>query len=192
MRAFLTEMTNSKEIRKYDVDILQLENKHYDFEFEGGEEFFKALEQDLIEKGEFKAKVGLDKSSTMLQLSFDIQGSYELVCDRSLDVFQEPFHSKEKQILKFGEKAEQISDEIELISWDTSTINLARYLFDFIGLTVPMKKLHPRFRSTGSEEEEEDETNETLIYSSIPAEEKLEPEVDPRWEALKKLKNGSK
>ncbi|MDR6197045.1 DUF177 domain-containing protein [Siphonobacter sp. SORGH_AS_0500] len=184
-------MTNSKEIRKYDVDILQLENKHYDFEFEGGEEFFKALEQDLIDKGEFKAKVGLDKSSTMLQLSFDIQGSYELVCDRSLDSFQEPFYTKEKQILKFGDKAEQISDEIELIPWDTATINVARYLFDFIGLTVPMKKLHPRFR-TESSEDEEDETNETLIYTSIPADEEKEPEVDPRWEALKKLKNGSK
>lgn len=185
-------MTNSKEIRKYDVDILQLENKHYDFEFEGGEEFFKALEQDLISKGQFKAKVGLDKSSTMLQLNFDIQGTYELICDRSLDTFDEPFHSKEKQILKFGDKAEQLSDEIEIIPWDTATINVARFIFDFIGLTVPMKKLHPRFRAQVNEDEEEDESNETLVYTSLQEQQEQEPEVDPRWEALKKLKNGSR
>ncbi|OZI06315.1 hypothetical protein BWI93_21135 [Siphonobacter sp. BAB-5385] len=185
-------MSNPKELRQYDIDILQLENKHYDFHFEGGNEFFAALDQNLISKGAFKAKVGLDKSSTMLQLSFDIAGSYELICDRSLDPFEEPFQTKEKQILKFGDKAEQLSDEIEIIPWETATVNIARFLFDFIGLTVPMKKLHPRFRTAESDEEDEEATAEILVYSSAKPDENAEPEVDPRWEALKKLKNGSK
>ncbi|MBO9638156.1 MAG: DUF177 domain-containing protein [Siphonobacter aquaeclarae] len=181
-------MLNSKELRKYDIEIVQLENKHYDFEFEGGEAFFAALDQELIRKGAFRAKVGLDKSSTMIQLSFDIEGTYELICDRSLDPFDEPFRAKEKMILKFGDRNEVLSDEIEIITWETTTINVARYLFDFIGLTVPMKKLHPRFRKP--EEEEEEEEDQTLVYSSAKPEEETEPEVDPRWAALQQLKNG--
>ncbi|MFT4032678.1 MAG: DUF177 domain-containing protein [Siphonobacter sp.] len=179
-------MSNPKELRKYDIDLLQLENKHYEYEFEGGDAFFAALEQGLIEKGNFQAKVDVDKSSTMIQLTFAIEGNYQLICDRSLDSFEEPFKTKEKLILKFGAKAEELSDEIEIIPWDTPTINIAHYIFDFIGLTVPMKKLHPRFRT----EEVEEAPNETLVYSSAQAEETQEPEVDPRWEALKKLKKG--
>ena len=49
----------------------------------------------------------------MMVLMFDIAGTVELTCDRSLDVFDEPIHIQEKLILKFGEKAEILSDDIE-------------------------------------------------------------------------------
>jgi len=43
---------------------------------------------------------------------------------------------------------------VMIILNNTQTINIADLLFEFIGLQVPMKKLHPRFQE---EEEEEDD-----------------------------------
>ena len=57
-------------------------------------------------------------------------------------------------------------------------------LFDFIALQVPMKKLHPRFVKPL-----EEDVDGELIYTTDPKEDKAdqEPEMDPRWAALKKL-----
>lgn len=175
-----------KELKQYNIHIINLQNKQYDFEFEGNQSFFEALDQSFIENGTFKATVHLDKSETMIQLRFDINGVVELVCDRSLDTFDQPFETTQKLILKFGEVAEELTDEIEVIPRLLEDYNIAQSLFDFIYLALPTKKLHPRFR----DEEDEEETEGKIIYSSIINVEKPdEKPIDPRWAALAKLKS---
>ncbi|GAA4463776.1 DUF177 domain-containing protein [Nibrella saemangeumensis] len=177
------------ELRKYDINIFGLENKRYEFDFESGDKFFEAMDQQLIQKGAFKTHVTLDKSETMIQLNFHIVGQVELTCDRSLDTFDEPIDIRQKHVLKFSDHNEELTDEIELILRNTPVINVARYIFDFIGLSLPMKKLHPRFREE-EEQEADDETEGKLIYRSDAeqADDDQAP-IDPRWEALRKLNN---
>ncbi|MFD1142591.1 YceD family protein [Larkinella insperata] len=180
-----------KELQKYDIQISSLENKSYEFDFESGDAFFEALEQDLIQRGSFKTHLVLTKSSSMIQLNFHINGTVELICDRSLDPFDEPLAIQEQLFLKYADHAEELTDEIELILWETQQINIARYLFDFIVLSLPMKKLHPRFRAEEADEDEEQEGK--VVYRSESSteneDEASEPPVDPRWEALRKLNN---
>ncbi|PWK26146.1 uncharacterized protein DUF177 involved in 23S rRNA accumulation [Arcicella aurantiaca] len=132
-------------LNTYKIDIFRLENKQHLHEFEGGDDFFVALEQDLISKGNFKATVVLDKSETMIQMVYKIVGSVELTCDRSLDTFDFPFDITQKMILKFSDRTEEITEELMLIDRNTQYINVAQDVFDFIGLQIPIKKLHPRF-----------------------------------------------
>jgi uncharacterized metal-binding protein YceD (DUF177 family) len=184
------------ELKPYEIPILKLENKRHEYDFAGDDAFFEAMQQDLIRRGRFQAHLTLDKSETMLHLKFAIRGSYELTCDRTLEPFEEPFETTQRIILKYGDEPEEISDEIEIIGWDTPSINVARYLFEFIALTVPAKKLHPRLRAEEADEDEEDaETEGKLVYSSDadePDDTDQPPAVDPRWQALAKLKgNGS-
>ena len=177
-----------KELSKYNIDIYGLEDKQYDYDMESGDAFFEELEQDLIERGSFKTHVVLDKSATMLQLHFHTVGRVELVCDRSLDPFEEPVVSDERLILKFGDRNEELTDEIEIISRNTNRINVARYVFEFIALSLPVKKIHPDLRSSVEEGSEEEGI---LVYSSATQDESEGDEnekIDPRWEALKKLK----
>lgn len=177
------------ELKQYEIPILKLENKRHEYDFAGGDAFFEAMQQDLIRRGRFQAHLTLDKSETMLHLSFAIRGGYELTCDRTLEPFEEPFETTERLILKYGDDPEELSDEIEIIGWDTPSINVARYLFEFIALTVPAKKLHPRLRAEeADEDEEETESEGKLVYSS-DADEPEDAAVDPRWQALVKLKS---
>lgn len=182
-----------KELSKYNIDIYGLEDKQYDYDMESGDAFFEELDQDLIEHGHFKTHVTLTKSATMIQLRFQTEGSVTLICDRSLEPFEEPIRSNERIILKFGDHNEELTEEIEIINRNTNRINVARYLFDFIALSLPIKKVHPDLRTEDDELDllEDDEEEGILVYSSDSAadEESAEEEkIDPRWEALKKLK----
>nr|WP_184171713.1 DUF177 domain-containing protein [Rhabdobacter roseus] len=171
-----------------------MEDKQYVYEFESGDAFFEEMQQDIVQNGHFRTHLTLDKSATMIQMNFHIQGSIGLICDRSLEAFDEPIELTQRMILKFGDHDEELTEEIEIIRRSTAQINVARYIFDFIVLSLPMKKLHPSQRSLTDPVEATDEEG-TLVYSSgTPAgnqEAEASPEdapVDPRWEALKKLK----
>ena len=180
-----------KKIPGYDLSVARLADKIHRYEWEGDRRFFAQFPESPVHEGSFKAEVVLEKSATMLQLQFAITGTLVLACDRSLDEFDFSFETQHHLILKFGDRDEELTDEIEIISRDTQEINMGHYLYDYIILAIPMKKLHPRYREAAGEEGEES----LLIYSS---EIKTEPEnedaqtsdtkTDPRWEALKKLK----
>ncbi len=132
-------------LNTYKIDIFHLENKQYVHEFEGNNGFFESLNQELIQKGNFKATIVLNKNETMIQMMYHIIGSVELTCDRSLDLFDFPVDIIQKMILKFSDHNEEITEELVLIDRNTQYINVAQDIFDFIGLQIPIKKLHPRF-----------------------------------------------
>lgn len=180
-----------KELSKYNIDIYGLEDKLYVYDMESGDAFFEELEQDIIESGHFKTHVELNKSATMIQLHFHSEGSVGLVCDRSLEPYEEPFITDDRIILKFGDQNQELTDEIEIIGRNTNRINIASYIFEFIALALPVKKIHPSLRSD-EDEFSEDDDDVVLVYTSeMPEEDENEEtneKIDPRWEALKKLK----
>lgn len=172
-----------KELSKYDILIHGLEDKTHEYEFEGGDAFFKEFEQDIVEGGSFKVKVILEKNATLIRLNLDIISQLRLQCDRSLDTFEETFNSHEMHIFKFGSAAAEVSEDMEIIPFGTHKINIANLLFDYILLQVPMKKLHPRFREEDTPEEG------TMVYKDPDFAEEKEEIQDPRWAALINLKN---
>lgn len=180
------------ELRAYDINIIGLENKRYEYDFVSDSAFFQVLDQQLITSGDVTTHLTLDKSETMIRLDFAIRGVVEQTCDRSLDGYDEAVDTRQTLYLKFADRNEELTDEIELIERNTPTINVARYIFDFIALALPMKRLHPRFRAEA--DDEDDETQGKLIYTSGSASDANDPTdetpaVDPRWEALRKLSN---
>ena len=187
----VSKTTEVNELRPYDINIIGLEEKRYEFDFKSGTDFFKALDQQLITKGDVQTHLILDKSETMIRLDFQIQGVVEQTCDRCLDLYDERVDTRQTLFLKFGDRNEELTDEIELIERNTATVNVARYIFDFMVLSLPMKRLHPRFRD---EEADDDEAQGKMIYSSgsvtgTDESEDKKPVVDPRWDALRKLSN---
>ena len=185
------ERDNLKPVRKYEIQIFKLSNGAHEFEFHLNDEFFDLFDNEIVSKGDLTANVSLHKSETMIQANFHIHGSVELECDRSLDLFDFPIDLEKPFIYKLGNESSELSEEVVVIPRDTQKLNVASIMFEFIGLEIPMKKLHPRFL----EEEDENEDEDVLmIYSSEDDEDKSEEEkdeetIDPRWASLKKLKN---
>jgi len=173
-----------EELKKYNIEIFSLAEKEHVYEYESGSAFFKEFPQDIIEKGEFEARMVLDKSSTMLRLDFHIKGLIGQVCDRTLEEYEEEVETENRIFLKFGDRDEELTDEIEMIQRNTARINVARYIYDFIVLALPVKKLHPRLRGG----EEVGDAEDLLVYGHLSGDDQADGEVDPRWEALKDIK----
>jgi uncharacterized protein len=175
-------------LRAYKINIVGLTNTVHHFDFEVGNDFFKQYGTELISEGSLTAQVVLDKRETFIDAHFIISGHVKLICDRSLDPFEYPIKADKKLVFKYGDANEELSDEIVMIHRDSDSLELGQYIFEFIALEVPIKKLHPRFQD---EEDEDDATEGKIIYTSKTSEDDNNPEggdIDPRWEILKKLK----
>lgn len=165
-------------MKDFNINIVGLSNKVHHFQFEVGPAFFRHFDTALIEAGEFMVDLALDKHETFIDVDFKIKGTARLVCDRSLDQFDYPIETQNKIVFKYGDGDVELDNDIIQIDRETVRLEVGQYIFEFIGLAVPMKKLHPRFAETESEEDE-------LIYTS--EKDKSEGEIDPRWEKLKNL-----
>ncbi|WP_420315682.1 YceD family protein [Ekhidna sp.] len=169
-----------KELKEYKIEIFGLSNSAHDFNFTFSEDFFSHFEHSLVSKGKGTCDVILTKTDSMITLNLNINGSIELECDRSLELFDFPISVEKEIIYKYGDEEKELSEDVFVILKGTQEINIASFLYESISLEVPMKKLHPKFQ----DETEDDE----VIYISDTSETKEEESTDPRWEALKKLK----
>ncbi|MBC8111911.1 MAG: DUF177 domain-containing protein [Verrucomicrobia bacterium] len=170
-----------KALSTFDIHIYRLSDKKHAFNFVVNDAFFHSFPESLVQRAQVNVDLVLEKSATMLALQFSMQGTIELTCDRSLENFDFVLKTQNRLILKLGEENQVLTDEIEVIHRDTQTINVAQYIYEFILLQVPMKKLHPKFENGGNNE------GDLLIYTSAK-EDDTKQEPDPRWEILKKLK----
>lgn len=166
-------------MKGFSVNIISLSHTVHLFNYEFGDEFLRFYGSDLAPQGSFRADVSLNKHETFIEADFVIKGSVSLVCDRSLESFDHPLELNRRIMFKFGDHDEEITDEIVMINRDSATLELGQYIYEFISLAVPLKKLHPRFGH-------EDETSGGIIYTSGGDE--SESNEDPRWDILKKLK----
>ena len=172
------------DLSKYGVDIIGLKNQKYQYQYQVDQSFFRNFEDNEIEKGSLNCIIVLNKTDNYIDAGFQIDGLVELICDRSLDKFDFELKLNNRILFKYGDEDREIDDEVEMINRTRQTINMAQYIYEFVITGIPMKKLHPRYLN--------DDIKEEIVYSSKNEPEELEKrdqEIDPRWEALKKLRN---
>jgi uncharacterized protein len=163
----------------FDIDIFKLANGEHSFEFDFDSAFFSLFEDSVIENGNGTVKVDLNITPMLITLNFHLEGEIELVCDRSLDTFMYPVSEDNELRIKYGDHWEELSEEILLIPTNTQKIDVGQFVYEFISLAIPMKKLHPRFQ---------DDDEDFIFSSSETEEESSESPIDPRWNELKKIK----
>jgi uncharacterized protein len=185
--------------RLYDIDIFKIADGEHHYEMKINDAFFALYDYGLVEKGQGIAQISLHKSASMITLDVAVNGGVELVCDRSLELFEHPIALSERLLVKYGEEEEELDDDLMIITQNTQKINLAQFIYEIIGISLPMKKIHPDYLE--EEDEDEDDLSEVkLVYSSLADQEQEEEDqssgsdesddtIDPRWSILKNLKN---
>jgi uncharacterized metal-binding protein YceD (DUF177 family) len=170
-------------LNTYKINLVSLENGLHTYEFEVKDEFFSNFEDSLLSQGNIIVKLNLTKQINLLIAEFKIEGSIKLICDRSLEEFDYLLNRTYTIHFKYADDFEEISDEIIHIPFGLPQLDLSQYIYEYIGLSVPMRKIHPKFADEDSEEESE------VIYSSEVDETEEDIDiVDPRWATLKNLK----
>lgn len=144
--------------------------------------FFKEFEHSDIQKAKIKVEIIADKHSAMLVFDFVIDGKIMAECDRCAEDLMVDISNKERLIVKFGEESfEGETDEIVVLPHATQEINLAPYLYEFIHLGMPQRKIHSN----------EADCNQLVIKKLNELKQKNNVnnnnDIDPRWSVLKNL-----
>ena len=167
-------------MKEFLINIAGLGNKVHEFRYTVGDAFFEHFGKEMVERGNLEAIVEVNRQETFLDVGITIRGSVVLVCDRSLEPFDFPIDRHGRILFKYADRAEEISEEIIHITRDTESIDLGQLIYEFICTSLPMRKIHPKFK-----DESEDEEGGIIYQTGDPT----PPDVqDPRWEKLKDLK----
>lgn len=168
-------------LRNYDIVFSGLKNGKHQFRFEIDKAFFLLFETEQEFTGpKIAADVLMEKHTTFLEFWIKTEGMVNLVCDLTNENFDYPIENEISVLVKFGEEYDDSEVDVITIPSKDHAFNVAQLIYEDVMLSVPMKKVSPNISKEDLE----------ILEKFSPKEEIVEEEIsDPRWEALKKLKD---
>ena len=173
---------------KYNIEFKGLKEGLHEYEFEVNNKFFEHFDESLVKNGDVSVKVTLEKRSAFLKLLFSISGWLELTCDRCLEEYPQDVELETELFIKFGEETEyEEGDNVIWVLPEEHAIELAQVIYEYVALSIPLRQVHPNETGENSCNPEMLERLNNITH----VEEVEEEEIDPRWAALKNLKNNN-
>lgn len=175
---------------EYKIGFTGLSDGLHHFSFQIGKSFFEPLDYSEIKEGDLQVELQLEKKATMLITSFDIKGNVNVMCDRCTGYFDLPIKGSANLIYKFSD--ENMDDENVLTIYPNETeIDVSHPIYELICTLLPVRRLHPDGKC---DQEMLNSIDQYLMVEqneaeSTSQENNEEQEPDPRWAALKKLKD---
>ncbi len=168
-----------KTLREYNVNFAGLKDGKHQFEFPLDQKFIEGFETDIdFENYKGIARVELDKHSSFMEALISTKGTVTLDCDYTTEPFQQKVSNSFKLIIKFGEEFNDEDDEVLVLPQEAYQFNVAQYIYENIILSIPLKRI---CQECAKEMEEDEEISEDTPNTK--------ENIDPRWDALKNLKN---
>jgi len=169
-----------KNLKDFIIPFKGLSLDTHEYQWDVDSKFFDFFaEQDFLDC-ELHISLKLDKKERMMELEFIITGSIDVECDRCLGQLTMPVNTTEWYCIKFGTEHIEESENVLIIPESEYQIDVATLIYEFLVLTMPIKKVHA-----------EDENGNSLCnHETIQRlnSEKIDKEADPRWDALKNIK----
>ena len=182
-----------KKFSDYDIAFKGLKTGKHVFEYELENDFFELFDEPQVETGELKATVELTKHSSFLELAFHIDGFVGAPCDRCLEMMKVIVSYEGTLFVKFGETYDEPDEDIVVLPFEEHKLNIARYMYEFIVVSIPVRHVHPDNEdgTSGCDSEMIDRLNEYVVEEEAfwEAEDDSGDQIDPRWNELKKLIN---
>ncbi len=163
----------------FTIPVSGLNNGPHEYDFNIDESFFQCFPESPIKDGNVSVHFIFDKHPDMYTMTFQLEGTVKTACDRCLEEFDLPIEADEMLLVKFDEKEWEDADIIYILK-DTPRLNVARYIYEFINLAVPIAKTH----------DDADEECDPEMLKFLQQGSQDEPNVSSSvWESLKGLQN---
>jgi Predicted metal-binding, possibly nucleic acid-binding protein len=179
----------------YIVPLKDLEVGTHQYQYTLDDKFFEEVNGPLVQKGNIEANVTVQKSEHSFLLTFRLDGTVKVLCDRCLEEIDQPISCEECLTVKFGEDKSEEDDQLVVVSEEEGELDLSWYMYEFVALHIPIRHVHPDGECN---EETARILREHLTVERNEAETEEEDGsaatnrgTDPRWDALKKLKDNN-
>jgi uncharacterized metal-binding protein YceD (DUF177 family) len=164
-------------LKEHTIPFSGLKDGEHEFRFVLGQEFFTNTGDEDMEGGSVTAAVMLVKSPTLLVTTMHLVGTVQVQCDRCATPMEFPVDSEQRQIFQLNAEEDLDDDELVGLEPGAHSINLTHYFYECLRLALPIRHVH----APGACDPEVE-----AVLGKLAVEH--EPVPDPRWEALRSLK----
>lgn len=173
-----------KALEEFIIPFSGLKQGRHTFDFEVNDEFFSCFEESEIRRGRLNVRAELDRKSVLLVFELNANGVVWVPCDRCGDEVELEVNGAQTLVVKLGNEESEGEDDVIYLSLKDHEINIAHQVYEMIALAVPYQRVHADGRCNA----------EALKNISLfsPGEVNKNDSIDPRWEALKQLKDKDK
>ena len=176
-----------KQLNEFSIPFIGLKLGKHQFEYQINKAFFEHFEYNEFESSDIKVSLVLDKKSTMLELSFKHNGTVNIPCDLTGEMFDLPVEGSAHLVVTFGDQYNDDNDELLILPHREHQITVEQIIFEMIALSVPLKRVHPGIADGTLKSDTLDKLNEILVTDITDNKHEEEENTDPRWDELKKL-----
>jgi len=145
-------------------------------------QYFSALDDAEIREGSLHVSGSIRKAVGFFELLLDISGTVSIPCDRCLEPMAQPIDTQLSMKVKLGEAGSE-QDDLIVIDENDGVLDLSWYIYETVALAVPIQHVH-----------QPGDCNDAMMRvltehsAARSSDADAEKEIDPRWEALLKLK----
>jgi len=153
----------------------------HSFKYQIDNTFFEVYKNEEIVDVAIAVTLNFNKKSTLLELHFDVEGTVEVACDLTTELFRHPIKTDMNIVVKFGEAFNDENEDVLVIPYEAHEIDVKQFIYEAIALAIPVKKIHPGVT---------DGTLQSGILDKLKElqpKENLNNDLDPRWDKLKEL-----
>lgn len=162
-------------LKEYRIPYLGLKLGKHQYEFTLDGAFFENFDSSEIHDCRIQADVELEKQSTMLVLTFHLQGVVDSLCDHCGDDLKINITATHRLIVKFGDETGHTDEEILIHGPSEHEVDISQYLYEYAQLALPARHIHENIA---------DCNQESLRRLK---EFQVEETADTQWAALKNL-----
>ncbi|EAQ42891.1 MULTISPECIES: YceD family protein [unclassified Polaribacter] len=171
-----------KDLKQFNIQFVGLKEGKHEFNYSIDNKFFEAFNFDDFESASIKVSLYFVKKSTLFELTFIAEGTVEVPCDVTNELYDQEIDSELPLVVKFGPEYNDDNEEILILPHEAYEFNVAQFIYEMIVLAVPNKRVHPKVLDGTMESEALNKLKELEIK-----EEKTVETTDPRWDKLKNL-----
>ena len=165
------------------IDLKGLKEDNTVLTFDLDDKYFAALDGSQLEHGSLHVSVSIRRATGFFDFQFHIEGYVTVSCDRCLDDMDQSIASDNRLVVKLGGTYSEDDDSVT-IDENEGMLDLSWYIYEFAMLAIPIKHVHAPGKCNSAMTQKLAE----LSGAVRSGEEEAAAAIDPRWEALKKLK----
>lgn len=179
---------NSTILEKFDEFDLSLKGMPVgtqEFNYHLGLDFFRKMESSDVSSSNVDVTLSVKCVGDVYELFFTLKGIIGIPCDRCLDEMEHRVDTTYAMSVRYGDEYYE-GDDLTVIPESCDTFNVARVINDTVMLTIPIMHTHEDGKCN-------EEMSRLLEEHSAHggADNSDDTTCDPRWEALRKLKNNN-
>ncbi len=174
--------------RAYEIAFVGLKPGVHEYNYEIGDKFFQAYDEQDFSNCRASVKLLLDKKNGFMLLKFDVDGTAEVNCDRCGNPLTVKLWDEFNIVVKMVDEPEKMNDteedpDVYYISRTESHIFVGDWIYEFINLSIPSQKICAD-DVNGSKSCNEDALNRLEQMRSDD-----ETGANPIWKGLEKFRD---